>query len=489
MVHRLRKICVWGGVLLLAGALLGAGCGKQSPREMAVFVQGSDAYAKWLQEKLSDFGKSLGWKISVDTYFQDEDILDRLNLEKDGRSNKIGVVEVPLELSNYLREKKLIIPLKRAVSEEQLRWDLRKYDFRLFPMVEDSRKAALVPERENIFLMVYFKPAVNEVLRDWKLYEREFSFVMQKYNHWGLPARYAMEDNPEKWDFYDLAFMAYYWAAKPYQGLLIPRLAHWSAPTTGTLNDLSLRAYELGASTKDLFDPLNAHLVDMFQWESLFVKEGFYNPGMWESDWSGTELVSEFLAEHLFLAFLDQSQVFDLLRSLASDTLQVALKLNEVGISSLPKGCSLPLGHNLLPEREGKKMSGSYAWSLGIPSRFGNPQLSYKVIRFITSENLQRQAMNTFGFLPSRKNVLTSSDSVLDSSWKRAVFRVVKKQISTAVQPFPSNSMWNKIGARYLAAWEDICVEKKITRWNDVQNALKPVAADVKEIRKTRREP
>ncbi len=488
MVHRLREIWVWGVVLLLVGAFLGAGCGKQSPREMTVFVQGSDAYEKWLQEKLSDFGKSFGWKISVSTYFQDEDILDMLTLEKNDRSNKMGVIEVPLELSNYLREKKMIIPLRQAVSEEQLGQDLRTYDSRLFPMAKDPRKATLIPERENIFLMAYFKPAVNEVLRDWKLYEREFSFVMQKYNHWGLPAGYVMEDNPEKWDFYDLAFMAYYWAAKPYQGLLIPRLAHWGAPTIGTLNDLSLRAYELGASSKDLFEPLNAHMVDMFQWESLFIKEGFYNPGMWESDWSGTKLVSEFLAEHLFLVFLNQSQMFDLFGSLASDTLQVSLKLNEVGMSSLPKGCSLPLGHTLLPEREGKPISGSYSWSLAIPSRFRNPKLAYKVIRFITSENLQRQAMNKFGFLPSRKNILAESDSILDNSWKKRVFQVVKNQLAVGMQPFPSDSRWNRIGALYLAAWENICVEKQITRWNGVENALKPVAADAKEIEKISRE-
>ena len=487
MVHKFRAVWLRWVFFLLVGAILGGGCGKQSPKEMTVFVQGSDAYAKWLQKKLDDFGKSFGWKISVSGYFQDEDLLDMLNLEKDGHSNKIGVIEVPLELSDYLRENKTIIPLKQAVSEEQLRQDLQVYDSRLFPIVKDTRKTALIPERGNIFLMAYFKPAVNEALRDWKLYEREFSFVMQKYNHWGLPVGYAMETNPEKWDFYDLAFMAYCWAAKPYQGLLIPRLAHWGAPTTGTLNDLSLRAYELGASTKDLFNPLNKSLVDMFQWESMFIKEGFYNPGMWENNWSGEKLVSEFLAGHLFITFLDQSQMFNLIGSLASDTLQVPIKLSDVKISLLPKGCSLSLAHNLVPQREGNQMSGFYLWSLGIPSKFRNPQLAYKVICFITSENLQRQAMNTFGFLPSRKAVLASSDHVLDTSWKKAIFQVAKKQLATGVQLFPSDFRWNKIGAWYLAAWEDICVEKQITKWNDVENALKPVADNVKEIEKTSR--
>ncbi len=485
MVYRFRKMWVWGVVVLLVGAISGGGCGRQSRQEMTVFIQGSDAYAKWLQEKVSDFGKSLGCKISVSTYFQNEDLLDMLNLEKDGRSNKMGVIEVPLELSDYLRETKMIIPLKRAVSEEQLRHDLRKYDFRLFPMEKDPQKAALIPGRGTIILMAYLKPAVKEVLRDWKLYRREFSFVMQKYNHWGLPTGYSMETNPEKWDFYDLAFMAYYWAAKPYQGLLIPRLAHWGAPATGALNDLSVRVFELGASPDDLFNPLDERIVDMFQWESLFIKEGFYNPEMWESNWSGKELVSEFLSEHIFLAFLDQSQMFSLFGSLSSSTLQVSLQLNQVGLSPLPKGCSLLLAHNLVPEREGKHTSGFYEWSFGIPSKFRNPQLAYKVIRFITNENLQRQAMNRFGFLPSRKSILAESDSVLDSPWKRAVFQVVKNQLAAGVQPFPSDSRWNRIGALYLAAWENICVEKQITKWNAVEDALKPVAVDVKEIKQT----
>jgi len=482
MVYRLRNVWVWGLLFLIASAILGEGCGQKSPREMTVVIQGSDAYAKWLQERLSDLGKSFGWKITVSAYFQDEDLLDMLDLEKDGRSNKMGVIEVPLELSDYLRQNQMIIPLKQAVSEEQLRQDLRMYDFRLFPMASDARKITFLPERGTIFLMAYLKPAVREVLRDWKLYEREFSFVMQKYNHWGLPVGYAMEENPEKWDFYDLAFMAYYWAAKPYQGLLIPRLAHSGAPTTGTLNDLSTRVFELGASTKDLFDPLNEPVVDMFQWESLFIKEGLYNPEMWENNWLGTDLISEFLSKNIFLTFFDQSQLFNLLGSLASDTLHVPLKLGEIGISSLPKGCSLLLGKNLVPERTGKKTSGFYLWSLGIPSRFRNPQLAYKVIRFMTGENLQREAMNTFGYLPSRKNILAESDSVLDSSWKRAIFGVVKKQLAVGVQPFPSDFKWNKIGAPYLAAWEDICVEKQTARWNAIENALKLIDIEVRQI-------
>ncbi|NOY79053.1 MAG: hypothetical protein GXO76_14470 [Calditrichaeota bacterium] len=485
MINRFRKVWIWGLVLLIVGAVLAPGCGQRSPREMTVLIQGSDAYAKWLQEKLSGLGKSFGWKITVSAYFQDEDLLDMLNLEKDGRSNKMGVIEVPLELSDYLRKKKMIIPLKQAVSEEQLRQDLRMYDFSLFPEENNAQKVTFLPERGTLFLMAYFKPAVREVLRDWRLYEREFSFVMQKYNHWGLPVGYAMEKNPEKWDFYDLAFMAYYWAAKPSQGLLIPRMAHSGAPTTGTLNDLSTRAFELGASTNDLFHPLNTSVIDMFQWESLFIKEGLYNPEMWENNWLGTDLISEFLSENIFLSFFDQSQLFTLFGGLASDTLHVPLKLSEVGISTLPKGCSLLLGKNLVSERAGKKVSGFYLWSLGIPSRFRNPQLAYKVIRFITGENLQKQAMNTFGYLPSRKNILAASDSVLDRRWKREIFRVVKKQLAIGVQPFPSDFKWNKIGALYLAAWENICVEKQTTRWNAIENALKSMDNEVKQIEKT----
>lgn len=484
MLRRFQKVWMWGLIVLVGGFILGQGCGQKSPHEMKILVRESDTYAKWLQDKLSDLGKSFSCKIVVSTYSQDEDLLDMLNLQKDGHSNKIGVVEVPLELSRRLLADKMIIPLSKAVSEERLNHDLKAYNFKLFPIASNARETALIPERGNIFLMAYLKLPVKDVLRDWKLYRREFSFVLQKYNHWGLPSGYTLEADPEKWDFYDLTFMAYYWAAKPYHSLLIPRVAHRGGPTTEALNDLSTRIFELGASTGDLFNPLNESMVDALQWESIFIKEGYYNPEMWENDWSGSDLISEFLNRHIFLTYFNQSQLFTLLGSLTSDTLRVPIKLDDIGIAALPKGCSVILGHDLVPERPGKKTSGFYMWSLGIPSKFRNPQLAYKVIQFMTGENLQQQQMNEFGFLPSRKNILAESDSILDKSWKKAVFRVLKKQLVAGVQPFPSDSSWNKIGALYLAAWQNICVEKQITQWKAVENALKPLAKDVEEIKK-----
>ncbi|GBE28554.1 hypothetical protein BMS3Bbin03_02502 [bacterium BMS3Bbin03] len=484
MLNRLRRMTIVGGIIfLLIGVVLISGCERKTPGKMTVLIQGSDAYARWLQTKITKFSKSFDWQVTVSTYVQNEDLLDMLNLEQETQSKKIGVIEVPLELSQQLVRHKKVIPFSRAASEERLARDLRTYNPAMFPLTQKVQKVSLMPERADVFLMVYLKVPVKNLLKEWKLYEREFSFVLQRYNHWGLPIGYSFEKDPSKWDFYDLAFMGYYWAAKPYHDALIPRLGHQGLPTTGTLNALATRVIESGGTNKDLQNPLSRPVVDMFQWESLFVKENYYNPEMWENGWSSANLVNEFLNRRLFLTFLNQQQLFSLFEKIDSNKTKIPVRTEDVGISILPRGCSLMLGPERVPETAGSNSSSLYVWSLGIPSTFPDAPFAYKLIRFMTSRNLQAEAMNKFGILPTRKGVLAEADSVLDQSWKRNVFHVLRKQLNAGVIMLPSDSEWTHLGALYLAAWENICVKSKLSRQNAIKKALKPIFKDVMKSR------
>ena len=477
----------WFGLGILLAVLLGGplgGCRKKSPRNLTLAIHASDTYAAWLQTQLKQFTRHSKWSVTIQNYGQCDDLLDLMNLERDASHKTLAVVQVPMEIGTRLISEGYLSDLSRISKPGQLAAELNAFEPRMLWPASSGTGIYLIPGQGALFLLAYLKTPLQDVEENWELYKREFSFVMMKYNHWGVPAGFKLDADPDKWDFYDLAFMGYYWAARPYNKELLPRIAHRSLACESTVNEMAARLFELGGTKKTLFHFLSDANLDQLQWESLFVKEGFYNAEMWENHWSGPELVAEFLRRGIFLSYFTPEELFEIFKAIESDSGKTDIQMSEVDLSLVPKGCSLELGRGFRPVRMGKQESGLYVWYWGIPKTFTNKKAAYRLVQFLTSDSLQTRALREFGQVPTRRRLIENAENLVKKPWKRTIEGLVRRQIREGVQMLPIRKEWPQVGALYLNAWQKISVQDQLTNRKAIEKALQPFEKQVQQILK-----
>ncbi len=474
--------------MLLWALVLGlglSGCGKKSPRSLTLLIRAPKAYTVWLQKQTEAFTRDTKWQVQIQNYGQCDGLLDLLNLEKEASRKTVAVVQVPMELGSRLIAEGYLSQLGDVWGTKSLEVDLNDFEPRMLWPGSTPARTYLIPDQGELFLLAYLKTPLQEVEENWELYKREFSFVMMKYNHWGVPAGFRLDADPDKWNFYDLAFMGYYWAARPYNKELLPRIAHRCFSCASTVNEMAARLFELGGTQKGLFHLLNDANLDQFQWESIFVKEGFYNAEMWENNWSGPDLVADFLRRGIFLSYFTPEELFEVFKTIEADSLKTDIQMSEVDLAMVPRGCSLELGTGLKPARTGKQESGLYVWYWGVPKTFGNKKMAYRLIRFLTSDSLQTRALREFGQVPTRRGLVENAAELVRSPWKRTIMGLIRRQIREGVQLLPTSPVWPQIGAVYLNAWKEICVGEQLTNRQTIREALQPFEKQVQKILQT----
>jgi ABC-type glycerol-3-phosphate transport system substrate-binding protein len=155
---------------------------------------------------------------------------------------------------------------------------------------------------------------------------------------------------------------------------------------------------------------------------------------------------------------------------------------SDMRVSVLPKGVSLELTGEGLPKREGKHSSNLYGWWWGIPITSPDPELSYRLARFITSRENQIEECSRFGMFPVRKDVLDDLAEAFDEQWKREIFGVSRKQFDIGTKELPRLKQWPRVGKNYLDAWYDISVKRRIVERDKISSALEHYARINKDI-------
>jgi len=310
----------------------------------------------------------------------------------------------------------------------------------------------------------------------------EIDGILKKVNGHGLPQGHILEEDPNQWDFYDLLVLSYFWANHPYQGLLLPRMAHRGKRYAGTTNELFTRIFELGGDKDDIIEMNTDAVVDMFWWEGLFVKNNLYNPGMWEQSWSGGGIWKAISEGQVFLAFMHQIDLF-FIHGGSDPTMTGYLKDPEdLGIAVMPAGVSLEMDGSGVPKRRGNHNSNLYGWWWGIPKTSPSPELSYQLARFITSKANQIEECSRFGMFPVRVDVIEEISEIFSEDWKKEIFEVSQHQFEIGTKPSPSLISLPTLGKYYLDAWYEIAVEKKLTDREKIQSILKKYAQENKKL-------
>jgi ABC-type glycerol-3-phosphate transport system substrate-binding protein len=463
--------------LVLTIFVSSSSCGKRSERtEMTVLIRMMDIQDLWFREKIREFEKENNVRINVVTFDQVEDVRQMIDLERKSGEKRIGLVKTALEMVYPLAEGDYLIPLDEIVEPLQLEKELGEYLPEAVRVGTIDGRTYYIPRKLETYLLFFLKSKVEDARDNWEKDRDKIDAILKQVNHYGLPAGYDLETDPSRWDYYDLLVLSYFWANKPYNDITIPRVAHRGKRYAGTVNELVTRIFQLGGDEQDILAMDSDPVADLFLWESFFVRNNLYHSGMWEQAWSGGDVWRAISSGEVFLCFLHQIDLFFVHGGSDPTMTGYLVDPSDLGVSIMPKGASLELTEAGLPQREGGHLSNLYGWWWGIPVTSPDPELSYKLARFITSRENQIKECSRFGMFPVRNDVLDDLVQAFDEEWKRQVFEVSRLQFETGTKELPRLRGWSQIGKNYLDAWYDISVKGNEIKTEEISGSLKDYA-------------
>lgn len=467
MTFKIKLFCVLGICLLIFS------CGEKPEKtEMTVLIRMMDIQDLWFREKVKEFEKENQVKINVVTFDQVEDVKEMIDLEKKSGKKTIGLVKTAMEMVYPLASQNYLIAPEEIIGPSQLDEDLKEYLPEALEIGTLENRVYYIPRKLETYLMFFLKSKVQDALDNWEKDRRGINQLLKSVNGYGLPQGYQLESDPQEWDYYDLAVLSHYWANHPYQGLKLPRMAHRGKRYAGTVNELVTRIYQLGGGQEDILSMTTDPVIDCFQWESFFIQNNLYHPGMWEQAWSGGNIWKAISQGEIFLCFLHQIDLFFVHGGSDPTMTGYLLEPEDMGISIMPKGVSLDLNKGGQPQREGAHFSNLYGWWWGIPVTSPDPKLSYKLARFITSKANQIEECSRFGMYPIRLDVIDNLEQAFDASWKQEIFRVSRLQFESGTEATPQLTQWPQIGKNYLDAWYEIAVDKRLLERKEIAKTL-----------------
>ena len=335
MTFKIKLFCVLGICLLIFS------CGEKPEKtEMTVLIRMMDIQDLWFREKMKEFENQNQVKINVVTFDQVEDVKEMIDLEKKSGKKTIGLVKTAMEMVYPLASQNYLIAPEEIVGPSQLDKDLKEYLPEALEIGTLENKVYYIPRKLETYLMFFLKSKVQDALDNREKDLKGINQLLKSVNGYGLPQGYQLESDPQKWDYYDLAVLSHYWANHPYQGLKLPRMAHRGKRYAGTVNELVTRIYQLGGGQEDILSVTTDPVIDCFQWESFFIQNNLYHPGMWEQAWSGGNIWKAISQGEVFLCFLHQIDLFFVHGGSDPTMTGYLLDPEDMGMAIMPKGVS-----------------------------------------------------------------------------------------------------------------------------------------------------
>jgi hypothetical protein len=460
----LLKICIVSCTLI-------GGC--TAPKQSQILIHMLKAQEDYFtKEIMPGFDRECKAKTEVVHYENTAD----LEGEVQKHAGKAALVKIPFDKSKTLIRKNLLKSLDSFLSDDEMQ-EFRS-TFMLTTLGTYDGKQYLIPRKFETRIMVYCKSKVADAVARWRSNKDAISADMKKINGYGLPATYSLEDDPNKWDFFDVYVVGWIWAHTPYDGKTMPRIGHRGKKYSGTSLRIVDRVYQCGGDSSQVLTMNGDAVVDAFMWEAVYAS-AVYNKRMWEEAWSGTEIWKAFREGDVFLAFMTQIDCF-FIHGTGQDGLDGYLaNPDDMGVAVMPAGCSVMLdpAGNIL--REGGKSVTTGGWWWGIPASAPDPRLSYQMARYITSTKSQIQDCSRFGMIPVRKDILGDMSMMFGGGWITAIFETSFRQLMlNKYISIPGDAHFDDVSNVYLDAWYDIVVHKNWAegggppQWNFVKKVL-----------------
>jgi ABC-type glycerol-3-phosphate transport system substrate-binding protein len=440
--------------LAVLSCAVASGCGPKT-RMTALISMMPDQETYFRDEVVPLFEKTNHAKVTV-VHYGNADSLEEL-LRDSGSS--VGLVKVPFDRRTALIERGLFKPLTAILTPEQLR--SFSGDYLLTSLGEARGKPCLIPRKYETRIMVYSRSKVAEALGLWRKYKSEMDTEMKRYNGYGLPADYFLEDDPGEWDYFDLFVAGWIWSHTQYQGKAIGRIGLRGKRYSGTWLGIVDRIYQFKGDSAAVVSMTGDAVVDAFHWEAVYAASGVYNPAMWEKGWSGADIWKAFASGDVFLSFMTQLDCFFLHGTGRDNLMGYFQDPDDMGVALMPEACSIELSDVFVAARRGKRSITTGGWWWGIPANAPDPAASWALASFITSTPSQIQECSRFGMIPVRKDVLGDMNMLFGGGWISRIYEVSFKQLMlNGTTTLPANPDLGKIGGVYIDAWYDIVAAK-----------------------------
>jgi ABC-type glycerol-3-phosphate transport system substrate-binding protein len=457
----------------------GASEGKKfKTDEITIYIRMMEMQDKWFRENIiKSFEKKYGVKVNVRTYETSVDLENVLKLDKDKKTIAL-VKTLHSDLVPFV-EKGLMMDLESAVGDRYKK-DIEEYIDIAVKMGTINGKVYYIPRKIETNTLLYLKSKVKDAVENWTKFENEINEMFKAENGVGLPEGYTLEKDPNKWDWYDLAVVGYYWANTEYDGKKEPRIAHRAKRYEGSVTELMTKVYQAGGTQEDALKMNTDPVKDTMKWEVFFKKNNLYNPGMWEEGWSGGNIWEAMAKGKVYLAFMHQIDAFFIHGGSNPNMTGYLADPDDMGLAIMPKGVSLEL-ENGKPVREGSHASQLAGFWWGIPTSTPDPELSYELARWITNAENHKAEAQQFGMMPIRKDIVDDLEGTFAEEWMQEVFDIANKQVEAGVQPIPQVSTWPEYVELYLNAWYDIVVEGKYDVDQGLDEVYGPQAAKLNQ--------
>jgi class 3 adenylate cyclase/maltose-binding protein MalE len=455
----------------------------EEPTPITILIRMMESQEIWFQENIiKEFEKQNRCKVIIRRFGADHELVEILRKEGEvWEKSNVSLVKTPLHLTLILHKEGLVKTYEDTLSD--LEFSKSEIDSWLQKIMDEFDPVALkfsrfstitgeklhfLPRKLDTRLMIYRKSKVADAVKNWHKFKSQINANLKRENGYGLPKNYKLESDVNKWDFYDLLVVGYYWANTEYDGEKTARIAHRSKNYSGTVIGLIDRASQFGASKEDI---CNMHkssdaIIDMLYWESIFRKYNLYCKGMWQEDgWYGYDIYKGIKNGKVYLAWMHQ---LDCMLIYGAEHLGIKGFLTEkedLGVSIVPQGVSFGLKKDGLPQRTGTRKTHTSGWFWGIPKNSPEPELAYKLAMFITSYEYHLEESKNFYLIPIRKRVRDTLKADLNAGWQAEVYTKSFEQLKIngehLVPRFKTSADYKDFLHNYYAAFEQIVIKKR----------------------------
>lgn len=454
-----------GAWLILA--FLAAGCAPTAKVKVVMHLR-PDQLEPYRTRILEPFEKKFNCVVDLRTYDDPAQLPQLLTT-----GDTVDLVDPPLSMTRSLVGRGLIAPLDEVVTPKELA-ELRK-EFFLMDMGSVQGRTYFLPRYLETPVLIYLKSQVAEAVQYWDFRKDEINRVLARHNGKGLPRNYVLERDPSQWDYFDLFVVGYYWSAKEVQGQKRGRMALGPLGSPSTPQSLMDKAFQSGAAQDALLRMNDDAVVDMFQWQSVMIKEGILNPSLVRTRWDEAGIRQGFQGGELFLTEATQMEAFLIHGNATPEMPGFLANPEDMGVALMPKGVSMQLDARGAALREGRRSVGTRGYWWGVTKQSRNRGLAYKLAHYLSNTGNQILESSSFGMIPVRQDLLGELGLMFGGGWTSEVFQTASRQlVENRFTVVPLIEEFTDLGANYLAAYGEICMPGALqkTRFEDIRKSL-----------------
>jgi maltose-binding protein MalE len=460
-------------IVLAASVLLFAG-----PMVFPAFPASLSLLIKMIPEQETWFVKNIirpfekKYVVTVDVrHFLDYDDLE----EKLKADASVDVIKVPMERAETFRERGYVTPISAIADTPTLEGIVR--DFVLPPLATANEALYYIPRKLETRIMVYRVSKVQEAVQKYKNYLPALDKALRQFNGKGMPEGYALEADPNQWNYYDMLMAGYVWARQDSTSMNPGKVGLRGKNYAGTFLGLIDRAFQFGAIRGEIPYLSSKPVTEVFTWECLYAKFNVYNRRMFDDAWTGTDLWKAFGEESIYLSFLTQLDCYFLIGT-GENGLKGFMKTPEdVDFAVMPMAASVTGEDFLLVNRN--ITTGGWFWAVGRESK--SKPMALKLILEMTSEENQQKEFEAFGVLSARKTLMKENkDELYLKRWRNRMLQTSLRQLNlNRYTVLPTYEDMDKLQNTYYKVLVELCTRfDRIHGFENINSVIARYSAD-----------